>query len=369
MTAQDTVTRVPDRMEQLETVVDGDFHLTETEEDFLPYIRDPFHKELGSGVDHHTHTSLYPSLGMYNSVTRGNTESRSVRTPEDVDEGMSMLQLDRVVMTPSLNLYLQNVFHDELAAAMANAYNEWVLDTLVDPDEGRYATVLVAPQKPTEAAEEIDERADEKGIVGVMFPSGGVNPLPGDSRYFPIYEAAADNDLPIFMHAASGNTMFASPVSYQSFNRSLSIHINSHPVMHMNNIADMVTRGLSVRFPDLKFVIQEGGVGWVPFFLRRFDHEYRNARGDAPMLEKMPSEHILDQFHFTSQPLEGAPHDKEYVRKSVEFMNGAENLMFSSDYPHFDFDNSDELLRMLTGFDEEAIENIYGQTALDILKF
>jgi predicted TIM-barrel fold metal-dependent hydrolase len=136
----------------------------------------------------------------------------------------------------------------------------------------------------------------------------------------------------------------------------------------MTHLTDMIVRGTPVRFPDLEFVYQEAGLGWVPYMMRRLDNEYSEKREDAPMLEQMPSEYIRDQFYFTSQPVEGSK-DSQYITSIVDLM-GVNNLMFSSDYPHLDFDHSGELLRALRGsFTGEELNNVYGQTALDVYRF
>jgi predicted TIM-barrel fold metal-dependent hydrolase len=48
-------------------------------------------------------------------------------------------------------------------------------------------------------------------------------------------------------------------------------------------------------------------------------------------------------------------------------MCGTDNLMFSTDYPHYDFDTPEELFNMIRGhFDEEAVEKIFGGTAMKV---
>jgi len=361
---------VPKSLDRLETIVDCDFHLTERQEDFLPYLPEPWSKVFGRsrGDDYGFLSSLYPSAGLVNPITTGKVQSESVRSTEEARDGMDLIQSDRVVVTPTLNLYLGCVRNEELAAALAHAYNEWIIDEILDPDDGIYGAAVVAPQLPAMAAEEIDERADEEAISAVFFPGGGISPLAGDSEYYPIYEAAEDNGLPIMMHNASGNMMKAFPKAFENLTRFLSAHTVAHPMIHMCNMTDMLTRGVPVRYPDLEFVIQEAGIGYVPYFMRRIDHEYHSKKEDAPMLEKEPSEYIRDNFYITSQPVEGTG-DAEYVDQMVRLMGGEENLMFSSDYPHLDFDYTDELMNLLRSFDDEEINNVYGQTALEVFDF
>jgi predicted TIM-barrel fold metal-dependent hydrolase len=361
---------MPARLKKIDTIVDCDFHVTERQEDFLPYLPEPWSNVFGrsKGDDYGFLSSLYPSAGLINPITTGKVQSESVRSKEEAQVGIDLIHSDRVVITPTLNLYLGCVRNEEVAAALAHAYNEWLLDTMIDPDRGMYGAAVVAPQKPQKAAEEIDDRAGEDGIVAVFFPGGGISPLAGAEKYYPIYEAAEANGLPVMMHNASGNMMAAFPRAFADLTRFTSAHVVAHPMMHMCNMADMITRGVPVRFPDLNFVVQEAGLGYVPYFMRRFDHEYHSKKEDAPMLEAEPSEYIRRNFSFTSQPIEGTG-EPEYVDSIVRLMGGENNLMFSSDYPHLDFDYTDEMMSLLPSFDADELNSVYGQNALEVFDF
>jgi hypothetical protein len=171
------------------------------------------------------------------------------------------------------------------------------------------------------------------------------------------------------MHNAAGTMMKNFPNQFNGLDRYLSVHVPSHAMQHMVNLASMITKGVPVRHPDLEFVVQEAGLGWIPYFERRFDAEYSGKREDAPMLEKPPSEYLRDQFYFTSQPVEGAD-DPQYIQHTVRMFGGGERLMFASDYPHLDFDHSDELLRLLRGeFSDEEVAAVYGETAMEVYDF
>ena len=131
----------------------------------------------------------------------------------------------------------------------------------------------------------------------------------------------------------------------------------------------MLPMGVSEWFPDLDFVIQEAGLGWYPYFMRRMDHDYKGSTWDAPALRKQPSEYLRDQFYITSQPVEGAD-DPQYLNQITRLLGGEDNLMFSSDYPHFDFDNTDALLKILhSEFDGDELSNIYCETAETVYDF
>lgn len=359
-------------VEDIDVVVDSDFHLAEGANDILPYIEEPWDTLLSVDPDDDWHggggASIYPDPGLVHpGRTSGRIKKREVRTPEDVREGMEELGVDHPVLTPGSNLFLGGVHHDQLAAALASAYNEFVLDNFFD--EGFKGAMVVAPQRPIDAAEEIERRANESNIIAVMIPSAGAFPPLGEEQYFPIYEACEKADLPLLLHGTAAVTWKNFPHLHQGLRRHMSLHTLAHPVEHMMHLTSMITRGVPVRYPDLDVVFQESGLGWIPFVMYRLDHQYPMKPEDAPLLEKRPSDYVRENFYFTSQPVEGLDRP-DYLQNTVRAFGGADNLLFASDYPHHDFDNSNELLNALkSSFTDEEISNIYGGNALDIYDF
>lgn len=356
-------------VEGVETVVDADFHLTETQADILPYIGDPFDGMLDVDGEGGYFRDLYPAPGFLTRLNTGKAEADDLRTAEDVRRGMAKLGVDRAVLSPGQNLRLSFVHHDELASALMRAYNDWLLDTVLDEDRELAGSMVIAPQQPDEAAAEIERLAGEDQLVSVMLPTAGALPPLGHDRYFAIYEAAERAGLPLLMHNAGSGLMANFPHHWRWTKRYIDVHVPLHPAEHMWNLSTMLTNGVPERFPDLTFVAEEAGLGWIPFFLRRYDHEYHGKRRDAPRLQKTPSEYVYDQFYFTSQPVEGAD-DPDYLASIIELFDGGSNLMFSSDYPHPDFDYTDDIARTIrTRLGETALNNIYGQTALEVFDF
>jgi predicted TIM-barrel fold metal-dependent hydrolase len=358
-------------MEDLDVVVDSDFHLRQNQEQLIPHLPDPWKTMLTSGYNDNLghHSQLYPAHGMITGTTLGKVEPRSTTTPDEIREGMEKMKADMALLTPGLHLYLNHIHHDQFAVAFMQAYNEWIQADILgqtSEDDGMYPGVIVSSHRPNKSAEEIEKYAAEDRIKFVSFPGGGVFPSLGDQRYWPIYEAAEKHDLPVLIHNAAGDMMFHFPRQYQAFSRFSEVHACAHPFVHMTNLASLVIQGVPERFPDLNFVMQEAGLGWIPYFMRRLDHEYSALTEDAPMLEKLPSEYILDQFFFTSHPVEGTS-DPVYVCDVIKHFDGANNLLFASDYPHFDFDEPGHLISRLRGtFSDQEIANIYGETALEV---
>ena len=89
------------------------------------------------------------------------------------------------------------------------------------------------------------------------------------------------------------------------------------------------------RFPKLPVIWIESGLAWVPFLMQRLDHEYMLRPSEAPLLKKKPSDYMRDMY-YSSQPME--IQDMEALECTFRMINAETQLLYSSDYPHWDFD-------------------------------
>jgi len=94
------------------------------------------------------------------------------------------------------------------------------------------------------------------------------------------------------------------------------------------------------RFPRLRVVLLEGGVTWLPPFLWRFDKEWRSLRSEVPWVDRPPSAIIREHVRMTTTPTDVPPHSGQ-MRRIVEQIGADHMLLFSTDYPHWQFDDAD----------------------------
>jgi predicted TIM-barrel fold metal-dependent hydrolase len=66
------------------------------------------------------------------------------------------------------------------------------------------------------------------------------------------------------------------------------------------------------------------------------DRIWEQRRADLPLVRRRPSEYVREHVRFTTQPLEDT--DVAVFREYVEMMDLGDNLMFSTDYPHWSYD-------------------------------
>ena len=254
-------------------------------------------------------------------------------------------QISRAILLGGEVLGLGAMPDPDLAATIAAAYNEWLADRWLDADERFRGALVAAPQDPDKAAAEIRRMGHRRGFVSVLLPL--TNILMGQRHYYPIYEAAAELGLPVTIHPNSGEGIYttspslagAAPTYYVEWHTGLS-------QVFQANLISLVCHGVFERSPDLKVVITEGGIAWLPDVLWRLDKNVKGLRDEVPWMRRLPSEYVFDHVRFTSQPLP-EPRRRAHLHALCEMTQAHRTLMFSSDYPHWDFDDPTAVLRAL----------------------
>ncbi len=253
--------------------------------------------------------------------------------------------IDRAVLIGGEVLGLGAMPDPDAAMMIASAYNDWIADTWLSADDRFRSNLVVGPQDPALAAKEIHRAAADQRFVAVLLPL--TNILMGQRHYYPIYEAAAEHGLPITVHPNSGEGIFrtsppmagGTPTYYVEWHTGLS-------QVFQANVISLVCHGVFELFPQLKVVLTEGGLGWIPDVIWRLDKNVKGLRDEVPWVKRLPSEYIADHVRFTTQPLP-EPRRRHHLHVLCEIAQAERTLMFSSDYPHWDFDDPKHALTSL----------------------
>lgn len=326
-----------------------------------PYLDDP-----RPWRDHLERSMGTQGLPVPNSAFRQDallTESGPVPGSDPqalIEDHIDRYGIEYAILSPGSTLGLTGLPDIDLATAIAAATNDWTATEWLAEDERLLGTILIASRDPGGAADEIRRVGANPRMVQVTINAAPC--LLGNRFLHPIYEACESVGVPLNLHVG-GNDAGINPGSYVGGALgkpgSFCEHHVGMCVPAIQNLVSMVTEGVFVKFPKLRFVLNEFGLAWLPFVMWRLDMEYRSNREDVPWLTRLPSEYIWDSVRFSTQPLEMPQNPKDMV-SLLSAMGGDHFLMFSSDYPHWDFDSPDMALK---GFPDDWKTNIYSENA------
>ena len=164
-----------------------------------------------------------------------------------------------------------------------------------------------------------------KSLQLPVFPTELGLPDYWDSRYDPMWAAIQDVDLPICLHIGMNTRL--EELALRDPTPQKGIFVTMVGLSTGEPLGMWVLTGLLERFPRLKVVFVEPGIGWVAWWLYIADDFVKRQGYEFPALKMLPSEYFRQNVHLTFI-------DEPDVIKHAHDRLGIENVMWSSDYPH-----------------------------------
>ena len=248
----------------------------------------------------------------------------------------------------------------EMEHELCWAYNRWLTEEVMPNSDNRFFSMLCLPfNDADETLRHVEEFGHRKHVGGFMVTTvrqAGVH----ENQYMKVYRAIEERGLVLSFHSGPN---WHEPI-FKCCNRFLSVHALGFSWYNILHCTNWVINGMGERFPKLPVVWIESGLAWVPFLMQKLDHEYMLRPSEAPLLKKKPSDYMRDMY-YSSQPME--IQDMQALECTFRMINAETQLMYSSDYPHWDFDLPSTIydLPFLT---EKAKQNILGGTAARLFK-
>ncbi|MBJ19623.1 MAG: amidohydrolase [Deltaproteobacteria bacterium] len=261
----------------------------------------------------------------------------------------------------------------KLQLECVQAYNDFLVDWC-SADPNRLIPVMASPFWDVDAwVGEIERCAalGHKAVLACNQPQVWGHPLLCDTHWDPVYAAAQDNDLSISFHIGGGSfedllVDRAGCGTKANFARvSSTIFIDNS-----KQLADLIFGGVCHRFPKLKMVSVESGVGWIGSALEAMDWQWRNSgvSREHPEFELLPSEYFERQIYGCFWFEETA------LRDALKLFPN--NIMWETDYPHptsmspgpqTPADHPrDYIDRAMAGLPEEVVHSVLESTAAEI---
>ncbi|CAG7615202.1 amidohydrolase family protein [Paenibacillus allorhizosphaerae] len=343
-------------------IVDTDIHNSLGKmQDLLPYLPKVWHQQwLESGVG--VHGQYYSPVGVLRRDAAPENGGAPGSDPHfTLRHYIEPCGIDYAVLTGGAEQGLSLHADPDYATAVAAAYNDWLAEHWLTVSPKFKGSIQISHSDPAEAAKEIDRMAAHPDMVQVVMGSGARMPY-GNRFFHPIYEAAERNGLPVAIHPGTeGKGIAGAPTPSGYPTRYMEWH-NILPANFMTHVNSLVCEGVFEKYPKLRFVAIEGGIGWLPHLMWRMDKNYKALRDTAPWLKRLPSEYILEHVRVTTQPIE-EPEKPEQLDQIFQMMHADRIAMFSSDYPHWDFDNPNVVLNSLP---REMKRRILGVNAAEL---
>ena len=146
-----------------------------------------------------------------------------------------------------------------------------------------------------------------------------------DARYEPLFAAIQDTELPICCHIGM-NTML-DDLAQRDPTPQKGIFVPMVPLSAAEALGMWIMGGVFEKFPRLKVVFVEPGLGWVSWWLYTVDDLTTRQGYDFPAISELPSHYFQRNVFLTFV-------DEPDVLAHARGRLGVENLMWSSDYPH-----------------------------------
>jgi hypothetical protein len=229
----------------------------------------------------------------------------------------------------------------DINLVMIKAYNDWHIDEWCSAYPGRFIPCGILPLFDVEEAAKEVHRLAAKGCHAVTF---------------------SDTGTVIACHLGSSSKSAATSVDAPA---GVAMTLSSAGTAY--TLVDLLWATFWERFPQLKFSLTEGDIGWIPYFLWRaehvndrhggwIDHDFSKTGGPTQIFE----DHILVCFI------------KETVGPELLHHFNIDNVCWESDYPHSDGTwpyAPEELLKTLDGLDDATINKISYENAMAHYQF
>jgi predicted TIM-barrel fold metal-dependent hydrolase len=256
--------------------------------------------------------------------------------------------------------------HDDkdVSRALLQAYNDWHIDEWCGSHPGRFIPLALPALWDADVCAAEMRRVAAKGCRAVTFSENpeklGYPSLHSD-YWDPFWQACSDEGIVVCLHIGS-----SSQVVVTAADAPINVMISLQPMNLVQAAADLLWSRVLQKFPDLRFAMSEGGIGWIPYFLERSDYVYTHHKAWTGMDlgGRLPSE-LFHERIITC-----------FIDDAVGLANrerlNMDNITWECDYPHSDstWPRSPETLwPALDGMTDAEIDKVTHLNAMRIFDY
>ncbi len=363
-------------------IIDADTHLTEPHDlwirrappkwkDRVPQVKlldgqmswvIDGNKSIGSGA--------HPNSAILKSGTKVRDLDQFLKLKfADVHPGSSSVK-ERLAVMDAAGIHAQIVYPNilgfggqaaakvdpELREICVQIYNDAMAELQQQSGERLFPMALL-PWWDVQAAVRETERCAAMGLRGININSdphfhtdaaGNKIPDLGSPHWDPLWEVCVERQLPVNFHIGASETAidWMGQQGWPSLSRDLRSGISGAMIFFNNGkvVANLIYCGTLDRFPQLKFVSVESGIGWIPFLMEALDYQLQEI-AETKHFDLKPWEYFRRNFYACFW------FERKDVTDTVRRV-GIDNVLFETDFPHptslYPIDHLEERLQGLT---------------------
>jgi predicted TIM-barrel fold metal-dependent hydrolase len=253
----------------------------------------------------------------------------------------------------------------EVNLVMIKAYNDWHVDEWCGAHPDRFIPCGILPLFDVEEAANEVRRLADKGCHAVTFsenPAGLGMPSIHTREWDPLFAACSDHATVLCCHIGS-----SSKASSTSPDAPPPVAMNLSSGMAIYTLGDLLWAEFWHRFPNLRFSLTEGDIGWIPYFLWRAEHTLDRHNG---WIQHERPQGLSPTELFHERILVCFINDRVGVKLLDEFDPG--QVCWESDYPHSDSswpDAPEKLWALVADLDPDLVDRITHLNAMRAYQF
>ena len=211
-------------------------------------------------------------------------------------------------------------FDPPAALEMTRGLNHAIGDMVARRPDRFYGLGAVPMQDPDLAAREMSELRSRFGLVGIEVGSNINGAYLGDPRFDPVFAAAQDNDLAIFVHALH-------PLQAKDISRHpMLAPFAAFPVDTALCAASLIIDGVLERFPRLRLAFSHGGGVLAPI-LHRMEYGWQSSDHFGGRLPQSPKAYARRFFY------DSLVYDQAYLQHLTTHIAPGQ-VFLGTDYPY-----------------------------------
>ena len=216
----------------------------------------------------------------------------------------------------------------EASTEMMRIYNDWLAD-FCDAHPARFAGLAAIPNHDIPAAAAEIKRVVKRGAVRGLEVANTVDMMPlYNPAWEPLWKAANESGMALHFHTSGGEKPPTKGLQPLQKRQAHAVYITGFQMLGTAKaLMEIIYGGALESYPDLRVVIAESGLGWIPYLLERMDAEWEEQYKDLTLTMK-PSEYWRRQCRATYQ--------SETIGIQLLDILGEDTIMWGSDYPHMD---------------------------------